>query len=626
MTPVLLASALTSLLLAQAAAKPGATPEPPPPTPAPTILVTPVDEFGPDVKAWLDANKAQDKDAADRALTALQRRRAERNLLRVDEVAAVIGGRAESREAEGNSAEAASAYAAAAEFTPDAALPKVRLAETGKKAGDAWSALDFAWANPLEEGRLRAGKLLGLLVIAALFVVGFALALLVRYAAVFSHDVAEGLSGPLKSLALFMAVLFLALPLAGFMGWGYLPFWWMALLFIFESKAEKAVSIVLLVALALASLALPMILHQRAVDTAPNAAALYQVATGGTSVESEAVVRERQKTDPADVETALLASSLDRRGGRLDAATAALAQHAAQDPRFANNASALEFLKSNFPAALTGFSAAAEASLPARDRATALYNLSQAQMNTLAFDAGKESRAKGDALDAPLLARYDRYLAFDKDGSTLHAPPDIVPASKTILGNAIPTFALTKDNAGGRLALVAIALLLFIPGIMKFRGAQSFSKQCPKCGTTFCWLCQTRSTSQDVCSQCHHLFVVKKGIPPAARAAKAAEISRYVTIRSLLHRITSLVAPGAGHLSVGHISLGLPLLLLWSIGAGGYLTVRFLAPSIVSGGYLGATMSNGFAALAALTYVAAQALKAKAPVVAPAPRRKEREV
>jgi len=247
-------------------------------------------------------------------------------------------------------------------------------------------------------------------------------------------------------------------------------------------------------------------------------------------------------------------------------------------------------------------------------------------MNTLAFEAGKESRAKGDALDAPLLARYDRFLAFDKDGSTLHAPPDIVPSSKVVLANAIPVFAFTADNAGGRFALVAIALLLFIPGIMKFRGSQSFSKQCPKCGTTFCWLCQTRSTSQDVCSQCHHLFVVKKGIPPAARAAKAAEISRYVTIRSALHRITSLAAPGAGHLSIGHISIGLPLLLLWAIGAGGYVTVRFLAPEIVSGGHLGDTMRNGFAALAAISYVAAQAVKAKAPVVTPAPRRREREV
>ena len=156
---------------------------------------------------------------------------------------------------------------------------------------------------------------------------------------------------------------------------------------------------------------------------------------------------------------------------------------------------------------------------------------------------------------------------------------------------------------------------------MRFRGAQSFSKQCPKCGTTFCWLCQTRSTSQDVCSQCHYLFVVKRGIPPAARATKNREITQYVTIKGLLHRIASIVAPGAGHISVGHFNVGLPVLLVWAISAGGLITIRYLAPNLVADAPLGPRLQAGFGTLAVLTYLVAQAVKPRAQMVAPAPRR-----
>jgi hypothetical protein len=585
------------------------------------VLTTPTDDFGPDLKAWLDAMKLQDQDSAKKALGNLQRRRAERNLTSVDDVAGAIAGRAEVRGTEATKAEAAAALDTAITFAPDSAVYRVQKAEAEGKAGDAWSALDLALANPLEQGRVESVLLLGGLVAGALLSIGFSFGILLRYAAVFSHDVAEGLPAPAKSLALFMAVLFATLPLAGFMGWGYLPFWWLALFFIFQTRAEKAVSTALLVALALSSLALPKITHQRAIEASATARPLYLVANGGTSAEGEALVRERLAADPTDLEWSLLSASLSRRAGRFDEAAAALLARANADPRFAHNAAALELNKGNFAGALPGFTAASEASISAHDRATALYNLSLVQVNTLAFDQSKESRKKGDALDAAALARFDQLFSFDRDGSMLQAPPDIVPAPSRILAGAIPAQSLTVENSVTRLTMVAVVLLLFIPAILKFRGTQSFSKQCPKCGTTFCWLCQTRSTSQDVCSQCHYLFVVKRGIPPAARAAKNQEITRYVTIKGLLHRIASIIAPGAGHLSIGHFSFGFPVLFVWAFSAAGLITIHYLAPTLVAGAPLGPKFQTAFAIVTGLTYVIAQAVKPKAPVVAAAPRR-----
>jgi tetratricopeptide (TPR) repeat protein len=595
-----------------------------PPTaasPAVPTLRTPTDDFGPDLKAWLDATKLQDRETAAGALVNLQRLRAERNITTVEDVAAAISGRAQVRGSEGTKGDALDPLEAALSLAPDSATVRAHRAEALGQVGEAWSAVGVAWDNALEHGRLLSALLLGLLIIGGLFAVGFSLAILLRYGAVFTHDVSEGLSGPLKSLALFMAVLFIALPLAGFLGWGYLPFWWVTLFFIFQSRAEKTVSVAILAALALSSLAIPMITHQRTVAAAPMARPLYLAANGGTSAEVEALVRSRLAEDPTHMDWSLLSASLSRRGGRFDEASTALSTRASADPRFAHNAAAFEFMAGNFAGAIPGFTQASEASLPPRDRATALYNLSLAQVNTLAFDESKESRRKGDALDGPALARYDRLFAFERDGSTLQAPPDLVPAASGILGSSIPAFQFTLENTGNRLTVLAVVLLLLIPAVVKFRGAQSFSKQCPKCGTTFCWLCQTRSTSQDVCSQCHHLFVVKRGVPPAARAAKNQEITRYTTSRALIHRVASLAAPGAGHLSVGHFNLGLPLLLVWAVSAGAWLTVQYLAPHVVSGSPLGSALKMGAGVLAGLAYVLAQVVKPRPPVVTSVQRR-----
>jgi hypothetical protein len=156
LTFLLLASALTSLVLAQAPPKPGASPAAAPAAvePAPPLITTPTDGFGPGLKAWLDASKAQDQDAAAKALAGLQRMRAERNLTSVDDLAGALFGRAEARAGEGTPADSLDAVKAAISFAPDNAAYRVRKAEIEGKAADAWSALDLALANPLEEGRV----------------------------------------------------------------------------------------------------------------------------------------------------------------------------------------------------------------------------------------------------------------------------------------------------------------------------------------------------------------------------------------------------------------------------------------------------------------------------------------
>jgi hypothetical protein len=60
---------------------------------------------------------------------------------------------------------------------------------------------------------------------------------------------------------------------------------------------------------------------------------------------------------------------------------------------------------------------------------------------------------------------------------------------------------------------------------------------------------------------------MKDGVSAAARNDKLAQVQRATRTRSLLFRLLSIVAPGAGHISEGMPLVGLALLFAWVLGA-----------------------------------------------------------
>jgi hypothetical protein len=598
-----------------------AVPSPAPAETAPTStgLATPTDDFGPDLKAWLEAVKISNKEAADAAFRAIQRKRAERAIENLEDVAAAIRGRAEALLREGRAQEAADAARLAALLTPDSPASAFGIAKLGGSLGDARAALGSAEAHPFASAEvgaaLRAGVLGGLFLVAW----GFGVGLLLRYGSVLAHDVMESLPESLKPASLFLAALFLALPLAGLMGWGFLPFWWMAVLFIFQVPAERIASGVLLALLAAVGAAFPGMEAPRRLVGAVAAERLLDIARGGVNGEGVAAIAGRAAAAPEDADLRLLKANLLRRGGRPAEALAALTEGGG-DPRFAHNAAAFSLLSGAAPEAIAGFQGAVAAG-PPRDRAIANYNLSLAMKNSLRLDEGNAARRAGDAIDADLLARFDRIFTYDRDGANVPAPPEISPAL------AIPELrpaSLGARDLLNRLSAFALVVTALILVLMSWRGNRSFSKQCEKCGQTFCWLCQVRSTSVEVCSQCFHLFVVRKGISAQARTAKNAEIERFNLYKGLLHRVFGLIAPGSSHVAAGHWALGLPLLLVWGLAAGVAGMQRTVAPPVLAEGPLGSTLFNGAVALIGLAVVLAQAIKPKPPVIV-RPRRERGE-
>jgi len=75
-----------------------------------------------------------------------------------------------------------------------------------------------------------------------------ALVLVLRHGGLLLHDVQEFLGpGRARAAALALCLLALLLPVATFQGWGWLPLWWMALLFAYLEWSERGLALVLFV-------------------------------------------------------------------------------------------------------------------------------------------------------------------------------------------------------------------------------------------------------------------------------------------------------------------------------------------------------------------------------------------
>src|SRR5204863_8023837 len=121
--------------------------------------------------------------------------------------------------------------------------------------------------------------------------------------------------------------------------------------------------------------------------------------------------------------------------------------------------------------------------------------------------------------------------------------------------------------------LAALAVLL----LRKWRGSKAFTMSCLKCGTPFCRRCHLGQVAGGLCTQCHHLFVVRDGVSGPARNRKLLEVQKEEARRDRVFRVLSLLVPGAGHLYAQRPASGILLVFVWAATlVAGLLTGRLL--------------------------------------------------
>ena len=404
-------------------------------------------------------------------------------------------------------------------------------------------------------------------------------ALLIRHGGLLLHDIEEWL-GPAhhRSASLALCLLLLLLPVATFQGWGWLPLWWLSLLFSYFESRERVLAGVLA---AFALLVGPGVaLVEERLRTTRNP--LYHAALAATeSVPDGAAIaslEQAMRGDPADRDLVYLVGAGRKKAGRYDEAAELYRQALAADPQDAvarNNLANLEFVRGSYDAASARYRAGT-ASPVAAVAATSHYNLSLAHLQKFDYQAYNAAKSNADRIAPGLVADYDRWkydtgeyavvdlgLGRDQVFGKFAGAESGVAARNLLQGEPAPrTSSLPAALANRFVASLAVfGLAGFL--VARWRGRKAFTLHCRRCGTAFCRLCHLGPVSGGLCSQCYHLFVVRDGVSAPVRNRKMAEVQGFDSHRERVARLLSIVSPGTGQLYSGWTLRGALLLAGW---------------------------------------------------------------
>ncbi|HUG52421.1 MAG TPA: tetratricopeptide repeat protein [Vicinamibacteria bacterium] len=457
----------------------------------------------------------------------------------------------------------------------------------------------------------------------------FALAMVLRYAALLKHDFEESFGPGRQSLALGLCVLILLLPAILFQGWAWLPLWWLAMLFIYMGGAERAASLVLVLAcVATAPLVRTLEMRLLAQQNPLFWASLGALENGADS-RAIAQLETAQRNDPEDLDLVYLLGTQYKKAGRYDDAAALYRSvlrpdgRTARDPFSLNNLANLEFSAGEFPPAIARYKQGIESGPPAPVAATFYYNLSLAHLQRFEYQQAQEAKSQADRLDSRLVHSYDRLWKYPKGD---YAVVDLRPSREEIREKfAGASAGIARKNVAGRGAgdsppvmpslmnrltvfplVGAVAVLL----LRRWRGSKGFTMRCVKCGTPFCRRCHLGQVAGGLCTQCHHLFVVRDGVSGPARNRKLLEVQKEEAARDRVFRVLSLLVPGAGQLYARNPALGIVLVFVWSAVLAAALLAGRLLPVTEAAGELSKPWGLAVGALVLLAvYVVANRVK-----------------
>lgn len=602
----------------------------------------------------LDA--AGDAEGTGRVLSELVRLRVERNIggLEAPALALVAKGLDKVRKGEPTAAEAY--FTGALGLDPWLSDAYLGLAQAQIRRGplgivpalrQTTSAVTLGLGTAAGRYRLLALVIPALLVGLLATATAVSLAMLVRHGSLLLHDLEEEL-GPVRGVAFARAafVLLLLLPLVLFNGYGWLPLWWLALLFAYLNLTERIAAGVLLVAALLAGPLSRLVDDQSRAQQNPLYRAAMVAVEAGPDALATAELEAAAKADPEDRDLQYLLARQYRKEGRDDEAAALYREILAADAKDVvalNNLANIDFYRGDFAAAIARYKQCAELGAGATFTATCYYNMAQGHLQRFEFQPATEARAQADRLAGDLTRSYEVRWRYDKAGAAVAAVVDLSltrdevaakfagrregAAAKNVAGRRSPG----ASSSGLAAALVNRFLgfaALFVGAVLligRWRGDRLLTLRCQKCGTPF----RRRVTAQDtgeLCTQCFHLFVVKDGVSPSAKNKKLMEVQAEESRRLWVFRLLSVLLPGAGQVYGRQALPGLLLLLVWfcvlSLGA---LAGRPFSVTGASSALVGSWILAPAGLLLLVVYIVANrfrpSFEAVLPVVRRGPRR-----
>jgi tetratricopeptide (TPR) repeat protein len=199
------------------------------------------------------------------------------------------------------------------------------------------------------------------------------------------------------------------------------------------------------------------------------------------------------------------------------------------------------------------------------------YNLSLAYREKFLFPEGEAASSRAVQVDPDAHAYYTKLAGTHFNRYTVDVIPQLEPLWDLALSENKWQSA-TADHlwlsfllvpSRNSWSFVVGGVLLLGLGWWALLSSRGLARSCRKCGRVICSRCGGREAT--VCSQCHHIFVLKEGVDPRVRVRKMADIKRSQQLERVRGLIAAALLPGGGHFSAGRYAAGMLFLLPASV-------------------------------------------------------------
>jgi tetratricopeptide (TPR) repeat protein len=424
---------------------------------------------------------------------------------------------------------------------------------------------------------LHESALLALAALAA-SIVATSLLLVLRYQVVLRHDVEEWMARAGHELAARAGAWgVLLLPFVVWIGAGWAALYGLVATFRYARRAERALVVTLLLAIALLVPAYRAAVGLYGLSADPSIRTTIDAGVSAYDPARLVKLRELVEAHPDDPTYRFLLAGQYKKGRYFEEAFTEYKRvlDAAPSTYQARiNLGNIYFLLGQYGEAISHYRRALDVS---PDSVLAYYDMYLAQSDSFKLKEAAESLARARELDA---AEINRLLS---EGTKEGGGPKVIDA--TIDLDAAWKRAAAGDAATGWLEAgadpsawtelarglgnplsVAAALSLLACGVVAIRfHARPRALRCLRCGRAFCTACKSGRDTHELCSQCVHLFVLGDGLAPETKSMKLYEIERHEVRSRRLRTAFSTVLPGAEHLLLGRPFSGALLVFLWTL-------------------------------------------------------------
>jgi tetratricopeptide (TPR) repeat protein len=423
----------------------------------------------------------------------------------------------------------------------------------------------YSYAN-LEESIPQYANLGYGLVFSFLIALGiYAVVLAFRYYPFFHHHLRHLLN--LDFHPILQAVLggaLLLLPFALGVGWLGMFLAWLLAFWMYESRGERTVSLVLLILVLLLPSAVRVSSSFVSALSENGVPEIIRANNGVWSPELHRQLLNLQQRQAGDPDLLQAVSLVEKRMGKFSEAE----QHLRRWIEIEANSSAAHNNLGNVYLAIQRVDQAMEAYQNAirldNTRTESYYNLGQAYLLNLLLNEAESEFRRAKELRPQLISFYTSIASRHPNRLTIDRIIEPIHLWKRLLGETPERERLAKGFwafLGVRYPLpfeeILGALFLLLLGGIHWGGRRKpLIRRCERCGRLICSRCSRSLVIGNQCLQCVHAFSKNPTGDSQRLKEKRLEVAQHQLRQFSLSRWLSFLLPGAGHLHRGHAKEG----------------------------------------------------------------------